>query len=547
MTDCRNAGKMGQAQMNEKKIPLTIGITGHLDPRFGDTVALRDAVKRELTKIRTRCPHTPLVLLCSLSKGADLLCAEAAEELGISLRAVLPMEQAEYEKGYETKDLARLRWQLERAQSVIFLPPAAEAEPEEKNRDFLFRQAGIFVAEHSHILLALWDGKSEDQSDCGTAAIVKAALQGSWKPRRGMACRNADNIAVIHVLTPREGSADPVTGTVNMLGRQDKLDEILMRTEEFNRLAETAPDREGSLFPEKDRDDPVMRKLESVMQAADSLSLRFAGDYRRAMGILAVLGTVVALTFLLYDEANLFFMILICGLALLAAMVTVSRAKRSAAHRRYIEYRMLAEALRVQMFLRYAGSWIETQRVMTWTEQQETPWILCAMCALNTGKPPEKTRDIRECWVEKQRLYHEKAGQRTAGQSGRNDRLLRIAGICAIILYFGGILFELLCGSLAPHPAIPVQNPELWRTVLKILLGTVSVGTLFLASYYGRMSLERKKTDHRKMEEFFRRVNGQMEQFGQTEELMELLAREELTENGNWSSYQRDNAPELNI
>ena len=51
----------------------------------------------------------------------------------------------------------------------------------------------------------------------------------------------------------------------------------------------------------------------------------------------------------------------------------------------------------------------------------------------------------------------------------------------------------------------------------------------------------------RKMEAFFRTLNRQMEQFGQTEELMELLAREELTENGNWSSYQRDNAPELNI
>ena len=61
------------------------------------------------------------------------------------------------------------------------------------------------------------------------------------------------------------------------------------------------------------------------------------------------------------------------------------------------------------------------------------------------------------------------------------------------------------------------------------------------------MSLERKKTDHRKMEAFFRTLNRQMEQFGQTEELMELLAREELTENGNWSSYQQDNAPELNI
>jgi hypothetical protein len=61
------------------------------------------------------------------------------------------------------------------------------------------------------------------------------------------------------------------------------------------------------------------------------------------------------------------------------------------------------------------------------------------------------------------------------------------------------------------------------------------------------MSLERKKADHRKMEALFRTVGAQMEQFGQTEELMELLAREELTENSNWSSYQRDNAPELNI
>ena len=72
---------MGREYMNEKKIPLTIGITGHLNPRMRDTLALRDAVKRELTKLRTRCPHTPMVMLCSLAQGADLLCAEAAEEV----------------------------------------------------------------------------------------------------------------------------------------------------------------------------------------------------------------------------------------------------------------------------------------------------------------------------------------------------------------------------------------------------------------------------------------------------------------------------------
>ena len=208
MTERRNAGEMGREHMNEKKIPLTIGITGHLNPRMRDTLALRDAVKRELTKLRTRCPHTPMVMLCSLAQGADLLCAEAAEEVGVSLRAVLPMEQAVYEKDFEPKDLARLRWQLERAQSVITIPAKA-GEAEDKDRDALFRQAGLFITEHSHILLALWDGKTENQSDCGTAAMVDAALRGAWKPQRGMACRRAENLAVIHVLTPREGSADP--------------------------------------------------------------------------------------------------------------------------------------------------------------------------------------------------------------------------------------------------------------------------------------------------------------------------------------------------
>ena len=46
------------------------------------------------------------------------------------------MEQAEYEKDFEPKDLARLRWQLERAQTVISVPPAAEEEPADPDRDF---------------------------------------------------------------------------------------------------------------------------------------------------------------------------------------------------------------------------------------------------------------------------------------------------------------------------------------------------------------------------------------------------------------------------
>ena len=83
--------------------------------------------------------------------------------------------------------------------------------------------------------------------------------------------------------------------------------------------------------------------------------------------------------------------------------------------------------------------------------------------------------------------------------------------------------------------------------LLKIILGTLSAGTLFMANYYGKMSLRRVTADHEKMEKFFEKAADQLIRRGQNEQILETLAREELAENGNWCSYQRDNAPELNF
>jgi hypothetical protein len=49
------------------------------------------------------------------------------------------------------------------------------------------------------------------------------------------------------------------------------------------------------------------------------------------------------------------------------------------------------------------------------------------------------------------------------------------------------------------------------------------------------------------MEHFYSRMSAQLERRGQQEELLEVLAREELIENGNWCSYQRDNTPEISL
>jgi hypothetical protein len=49
------------------------------------------------------------------------------------------------------------------------------------------------------------------------------------------------------------------------------------------------------------------------------------------------------------------------------------------------------------------------------------------------------------------------------------------------------------------------------------------------------------------MERFFARMSERLLEEGQTDALLTTLAREELIENGNWSSYERDNAPEISL
>ena len=43
------------------------------------------------------------------------------------------------------------------------------------------------------------------------------------------------------------------------------------------------------------------------------------------------------------------------------------------------------------------------------------------------------------------------------------------------------------------------------------------------------------------------KIEAHLDRSGQTEEVLTVLAREELAENGNWCSYQRDNQPDISL
>ena len=249
--------------MNEKnRIPLLIGVTGHINLREEDRGVLYGAVIGELKKLREKYPHTPLKMLNSLAAGADLLCADAAEEMRIPLTAPLPMEQGEYEKDFSAQELEHFRHHLHLAESV-FVAPSAEAE--EKDRESGYRQAGIYIAEHAHLLLALWDGKTNTDARAGTAATVSFALNGDREPEEGIPVSSAGNTAVIHILTPRGDMPTKGAGETRRIANEEMWDTMMAQTEEFNALADEALSTDETILPENDGNDAAhQRSLNSL-------------------------------------------------------------------------------------------------------------------------------------------------------------------------------------------------------------------------------------------------------------------------------------------
>ena len=532
--------------MDNRRIPLIVGVTGHIALRSADLPALRASVSAELTRLKECCPNTQIFMLTSLAAGGDLLCADAARELGIPILAALPMAPEVYRRDFEGADAERFDGHCAEAEWVGVIPPV-EAVPEPGSRADCFRQAGIYVATHSHVLMALWDGGPPDAHSCGTSAAVDIALRGSYRPQTGSPVHKGTAEAVIHILAPREASDTRTAGTVRVLGNEAALEDILNRTDAFNRLAVGA-DGGGTLLPEEAcGEDPVLGRMNALYHAASSLSHSFAAKYRRILALLAAASTLLTFAFLMYDEAGAIGMILVCGAMLSAALLLNRYAARSDCHCRYIEYRALAEWLRVQAYLRYAGSPLQVTALLTWTQSLETGWIAAALRATTVGPEPKRAHDILRCWVDVQREYHQRASRRTSVSVGRSDRVVRVAFIVSASLYVVALVFEGLFGGLAPRPLAALGNIEGYRTLLKVALGTLSAATIFIANYYGKQSLPRKLSDHGKMAAFYARISEMLEEYGQSEALLERLAREELIENGNWLSYQRDNTPDISL
>ncbi len=546
-------------------IPIVIGVTGHRDLRKQDTQLLRELVFDRLKKLMAQYPNSEFVMLNSIASGADTLCAEAALELGIKLICPLPLPSQEYRKDFSEPDAATFDNLLKKA-SEVFLAPNTESLPDRLTRDFHYRQAGIYVAAHSHVLMALWDGTPAKPDGSGTAETVDFMLRGNYE--NGHGCFKAANDgAVIHILTPRQSTKTEVSISVHLLENEPgSLSETLRMTDVFNADAGKGGDSivdSDALLPGEtlSNTDEKLKKLHVLYQIADRLSLRFQQKYLRAMKWFSAFGVLLVLFFLLYDELESNLFLLCYGALIIIYVLAVTLVRRGKYHEKYLQYRMLSETLRVQFYLKATGMRDNIGNAFTWTQKQESTWIKQAVSALLLGESSKHTISvdaIKETWIDGQLTYHQNARKRDSRKHRMNECMAKWMLIASMLLFLLVLVLEFLSNSTmtgsifsGSFPALLLHHPEqelTLRSLMKVLLGGVSATTVFLANYYGKLSFERKSIDHEKMIGLYSSAKEQFES-GKVDkkQLFRELAREEIIENGNWFSYCRENPPSFNI
>ena len=561
MTDNVTPGLKNPEQIS---IPIVVGVTGHRFLHPDQIPIIKEKVRQQLQKLIVNYAHSPVVMINSLAEGADQLCAEVALELGIPLIAPLPLAQKDYETDFSNEARTVFYDQCSKAAELFVVSPFEEYE--EITRDFCYRQAGIYLAKHCHVLLALWNGSEPKPGGCGTAEVVDMKLNATYTEKDSNNFKTNDGAAVMHFLSIR--NTDDVTQkeiTVSLLENvPGALDAVLTKTENFNQLSKTGqfnnqyPLIAQNILEESGQNN---QRLHTLYQHSDQLSVSFRDKYIASIKWLSFFGVSLVVVFLLYDELESNIFLYLYWLVLLISGIVLSNIKKNQWHEKYLESRALAESLRVQFYLRVSGINHCVSDDFTWSQKKEVVWVERAMDALTafpniTLSFPEE--NIKTEWITDQYNYHRTKADSTGKQHIINDRISSAMLYTSLLTFAVIFILEISSPDILAMPVFPewvnrillvhAGQQFIIRGIFKIALGLFAAVTLFLSNYYGKLSLDHKCSDHKKLAGLYQTALTKWDiQHLDKKKLLLDLAREEITENGVWLAYNRDNRPTLDF
>lgn len=482
-------------------VPLVVAVTGHRDLIDSELPAIRQRVSAFMADLERRYPDLPVVVMSGLAAGADSLVAEEALALGLKVIAALPMPRNLYADDFATgPERDRFDALCARAHEIIELPftpgnTADLAREHGHNRDRQYAQLGVFLSAHCHVLLALWDGRNSGELG-GTAAVVNFHQNDMMPGYTSRAAANQRMLAddesdlVYHVVcsrdrtggAPQDGLApletawlttDEYTPRTADLPLRHRL--IFERTSDFNRDARRhATSIEEQKYPlcsdvDAARLNPELQRINAGFCIADWLAIHYQKRTLLALRVSHVLAFFMGSMFILYSDLETldYFLYGLLGFVLLALAVLVA-ASRGAWHRKYLDYRALAEGLRVQFFWAAAG--VTSGNVTKFAHDNflqkqdvELGWIRNVMrvtglrCDIAPSDDPEGIAFARREWIgddgSGQLGYYRRKSVERLGRHKLTSKLeitsMSVGAISiALLLLFGSVMPDALRNAL---------------------------------------------------------------------------------------------------
>ncbi|HTI97202.1 MAG TPA: hypothetical protein VL425_11935 [Rudaea sp.] len=560
-------------------IPLTIGVTSHRNLVASEVEAIRQGVRDFLVRMRREYPNMPLVVVSALADGGDQLVAEEALAAGARLIAPLPLARAQYASDF-TDAAARARFDaLCNAAQIIELPQLTDGAvhapaPTGHERDRHYAQAGVYVSDHCHILLAIWDGKPSTLLG-GTAQIVRYRLSAE-KPalaeRRRAAPRNLlddDSERLTYQIVCSRDQADGAPApplhplqTVWRCGEQiqpgdgpmpEKFRATLANAAEFNADAEkySAP---IDAHPGLAATAADAGAIERLFRAADWLAIHFQRRVLLAMRGLYTVAALMAIAFTAYDNLPAQDDMLYVFLLLFAlGGFLVVLANRRGWHRKYLDCRALAEGLRVQWYWRRIGLSLagdaEFARDNFLQKQDvELGWVRDAMRSaelestpLNVADASREMADVVREWVGDAQhggqldYYGRKAAQRA--RTHRITETVDTASLCV------GIGISIVLAAFAVHLSADMKND------LVVVMAIFSIVAGVRAAYAYKKADKELIKQYRYMQRIFgaaRKALDRAIDAAEQREVLRLLGEAALAEQVEWALMHRQRPLEHN-
>lgn len=389
----------------EVKIPLVIGVTGHID--ITDKNLTSEKIKQFFCLLKQDFPDTPIIMISALAEGADLLFVKAGYEIypDAKLIAALPFVKERYLQDFKN-EIDDFNKYYEKAYLKLNMS--------ETNLQFCdedgYEQAGEYICNNANLLLAIWDGiyaKDENGNllKGGTSDIVSKVLAGNFQNVADSSIKYPKKIPVIQIVTERnkkpanyinQFSYGDILALVNNDGENEhgtikiensllkplsgyKEFDVLKYIHQFNQVLfeKATPEKieksKSYLIPQNVKYPKNIETLTDIYSLCDTLAVSEQYIYKTVLFTFLVLicFTALAMDLPIISEYK-FIIFAILSLVMLCWNVVFTFFRGS---NKYIDARILAESLRVEIFWRLAGIKEHVSKYLLQQERGEIVWI----------------------------------------------------------------------------------------------------------------------------------------------------------------------------